>query len=470
MASIIFQIARNKVLFGNDLEVDAHLVGSEGRIQIQGPNGPVLRPLGFGERNRLVRMVAQSSSIPSELAAVIKQAAVVEPGTAEVPAHALEALALHLSGAGSGAPGFSTQAGILSHQFGWSPKELENQSALEVDSLAAKWMEAHDSAQPDDGWQRIVLQPGPSAKEQANLEGLVEGLAQDLLDRYHEMLNREVFEQSRKQSERNPIAQARDTQFEQAPPSNFQDPGLDFPGQQSRSLEPNTWNTGGDSPDKGSDLSPSATPASQSSEQNSFPSTLPVSSAPYQSNPDDSSSVQPSFKNVPVPTSAASDLNSDALKQTPEQTKPRHPASDSEEINLKKNPSGSPDHSLPKALKDFDWEDLGLNNASSKDFVSEINPSSPPSHSPWREDHPSRPGSNFQSDASANETATQLAFPDTSSGIQQARRQGSGFQLEPLHGAAGKVTGNSRPSSSQDVIQTIADALHKIADLRGIDS
>ena len=469
MASIIFQIARNKVLFGNDLEVDAHLLGSEDRIQIQGPNGPVLRFLGFGERNRLVRMAAQSSSVPVELAAVIKEAALDEPGTAQVPPLVLEALALHFSGAGSGAPGFSTQAGILAHQFGWSPRELESQNALEADALAAKWMEAHDAAQPDDGWHRIVLQPGAAAKDESSLEDIVRELAQDLLDRYHAMLNREVFELARNNSTGRAFAGMRRSQKDPARPPHAPGRSFDFPERGSNSPQPAAPDSAAGFDSRGNTVAAADTPVSQSSGQNPASPATPVLSTSDASPGNPSSSTGFGSKDETVSAEAAADLKSDPFETAAAQKKQSAQAGGLDQHNPEDDAQNSLDLPLPAAAEAFDWDVLGLSDTS----LSSLNdpgysPTAPAS--PWRDNSPSQRDPFFQPLAAAETASPVRRFLDTPFGIQQSRRQSAGFELESFQEPA--LKGNSgKPGlpPEQDVIQTIADALHRTADLRGID-
>jgi len=157
--------------------------------------GVTLRALRFGERSRLVRTVAEGENRPGALARVVAEAA----GGGEVGAGrggdlsvAAVILAMHLAGAGSGAPGFAEEVGLLGRWIGWSPREIDEAEAAEVDALALaygaagrRWSDVAASA--EEGWVSFVLdgekeEPEPGDEEPAvGLRELRDALARDLL-------------------------------------------------------------------------------------------------------------------------------------------------------------------------------------------------------------------------------------------------------------------------------------------------
>lgn len=112
----------------------------------------VLRPVSFGLRSRLVAWSGDD----------LAEAMVAEmlSGTAEgLDRLAVQALALHLAGAESGAPGFRASAALLARLLGRPLAEINAGDALEMDQLAAALCPPDDQAD-DGGWTRVVFAPG----------------------------------------------------------------------------------------------------------------------------------------------------------------------------------------------------------------------------------------------------------------------------------------------------------------------
>lgn len=149
-------------------------VGSNGEVQIGGPDGPILRPLQFGERSRLVLYALSSSQAQETLCTLILQAAMVQPGSGD--RRVQEVLALALAGAGQPeAPLFPAAALLVAHEAGWDPIQLSEATAAEVDQLAMYL----GGTRPQTGWTKIML--APSSPDE--LEVLRADLADDLLQR-----------------------------------------------------------------------------------------------------------------------------------------------------------------------------------------------------------------------------------------------------------------------------------------------
>ncbi len=160
--------------------------------------GLALRPLRFGERARLTRAFAADGPAGpvgrdprTALAEAVLRAAADEAPVPPALALVASILALHLAGADSGAPGFAEEAGVLGRRVGWSPRELADADAAEVDALAVAYGEAEREAgavADSDGWISLALD-GPTGAARAripdlqSLEEVRDDLAGDLLRR-----------------------------------------------------------------------------------------------------------------------------------------------------------------------------------------------------------------------------------------------------------------------------------------------
>ena len=192
-----------------------------GALRVGGPDGPVLRPISFGERRRATRPAGDSGPVDRQtvVRAVTAAALVPEPAGRVHSADGLSAearaLALWLAGAGDVAPGFDTAASSVATRIGWAADQIDGADAASIDRLAMNLAldldlalaMALDHAEPaalsipsdDDGWHRIVFgepkpesepvpeaAPGPAPAEDGtsgstgDLEELVGALADDL--------------------------------------------------------------------------------------------------------------------------------------------------------------------------------------------------------------------------------------------------------------------------------------------------
>jgi hypothetical protein len=193
MAGLELRLSEGRARLGRT-SVEVALADEPGALRIGGADGMVLRPLSFGERDRLVRYAAAAPQPLAELATLVT-AASRESETEVLEAAIVDCLALHLAGAKSGGFGFAAEASLLARALGWSPRQIAEAEASEIDALAVQWRgaEAADEAAGgrDDGWTRVVLTTTPDAAAPASdsPSELRAALAQDLLDRGREGLD-----------------------------------------------------------------------------------------------------------------------------------------------------------------------------------------------------------------------------------------------------------------------------------------
>lgn len=146
------------------VSVPVSAAGAGGELRVGGDAGPVLRPLAFGERTRIVARMATSPQAAEGLGAAIVEAAMVEAGEAD--GLLVEILALALAGADAQGPLFSAAALMVARALGWDLRSLNALEAAEVDRLALH-LGGPAPAEADDGWSRIVFVAAPpSAPEQ----------------------------------------------------------------------------------------------------------------------------------------------------------------------------------------------------------------------------------------------------------------------------------------------------------------
>lgn len=176
-----------------------------GALRVGGPDGPVLRPISFGERRRATLPTGGGpADRQSVVAAITATSLVAEPARRAHLRNGLSpetcALALWLAGAGDGAPGFDVAAGSVATRIGWAADQIDGADAAAIDRLAMDLVLDHAeptalSIPSDDGWHRIVFgepepvpetTPGPAPSEDetpgstCDLEELVGVLADDL--------------------------------------------------------------------------------------------------------------------------------------------------------------------------------------------------------------------------------------------------------------------------------------------------
>lgn len=157
--------------------VDIASAGYAGEIRIGGPDGPILRPLEFGERNRIVLRAAGSAKGGSSVCAGIVDAALVKPG--KYDPLSVEILALTLAGASLEAPDFVATTLLVARATGWKPAELAETEAAEVDRIAMRLAPPPEEA----GWNRLLFAPTGGD----TLETLRDELTNNLLARARSM-------------------------------------------------------------------------------------------------------------------------------------------------------------------------------------------------------------------------------------------------------------------------------------------
>src|ERR1051325_5172244 len=141
-------------------------------VHVLPPAGPVIRPLAFGERTRIVLSAIGSPAARLSLSKGIAHTATVECGES---AEAIQqCIALALSGAAVDAPPFGQCTILVAMATGWQPDVISRLPAVEVDYLAMHLAPVKE----DSGWNRIVF--GQSVDSQ---ESLRDELADNLLRR-----------------------------------------------------------------------------------------------------------------------------------------------------------------------------------------------------------------------------------------------------------------------------------------------
>jgi len=103
-------------------------------VRVGGDAGPVLRPLGFGERRAAVRVACEAKDARGALAAVVTARARLVAGTLDPVAE--EICARHLAGASVDGPSFDAATLRIASATGWSPAEIDATEARAVDGLA----------------------------------------------------------------------------------------------------------------------------------------------------------------------------------------------------------------------------------------------------------------------------------------------------------------------------------------------
>lgn len=133
----------------------------------------VLCPLSFGLRGRLVAWSGENLSRALLAETLSGDAEGLDP-------LALQVLALHLAGANSGAPGFSASAALVARLLGWPLADINAAEALEIDRLAASLAPSMEQA-GDEGWTTVVFAPDEGDDGEGEpLEALCVRLVEDL--------------------------------------------------------------------------------------------------------------------------------------------------------------------------------------------------------------------------------------------------------------------------------------------------
>lgn len=158
--------------------------GTRGELRVGGETGPVLRSLTLGERNRLVWQATAAATPHQSLLAGLRSLANVTPGQGTAPREpddCLDVIALALAGGiWEQAPPLDQTVMWVARETGWSPQQLAEAIATEVDQLALSLVEAV-SADPrsEAGWKRLVL----LSPEESDLAYIREQLTNNLLRR-----------------------------------------------------------------------------------------------------------------------------------------------------------------------------------------------------------------------------------------------------------------------------------------------
>jgi hypothetical protein len=157
---VVLDLGAGRAVVG-DLTIEVAPIGSGGAIRV---GQVMLRPLGFGERSRVV--ADSAAAAPGGLAAVaaaVLTAARAGLGEAGVPARGprvqrvvVEAVAMHLAGARTDhrALGFAESAALAARSFGWTAEQVLGADADAVDRLVDAVAPVLDDAP---GWNRILI-------------------------------------------------------------------------------------------------------------------------------------------------------------------------------------------------------------------------------------------------------------------------------------------------------------------------
>ncbi len=173
------------IAYIGDHQVPIRLHSATGALQIGGDDGPVVGPLTFHERTRLVAYAAVARTphqAMGHLVADAARAAATSPaGETESSADAGERtlitaiIAMTLAGANEpDLPAFGEAALLVAQATGWSPAQLAQADAVEVDRLAKLV-----APREEDGWTRLLFHE-PAATD---LAAIHDTLAANLLER-----------------------------------------------------------------------------------------------------------------------------------------------------------------------------------------------------------------------------------------------------------------------------------------------
>ena len=167
-------------------------VAAEGRgLRLPQAGNVRLRPLTFGERSRLARVIADGENSAEAMAGAVSRLAAADAELSEDLRVVIEILSLHLAGACSGAPGFAEEVGLLGRWMGWSPAQIDVADAADIDEIARTYGLAQKGEpvhpEPGDGWVSLRLDrptfEKSGAEPESDLEALRSELASDILRR-----------------------------------------------------------------------------------------------------------------------------------------------------------------------------------------------------------------------------------------------------------------------------------------------
>jgi len=129
----------------------------EGQIRVGGGDGPVVRPLTFGERGHAVAQVASVARPYDVVCANVLSAATVQPASENWdgdPA-VLEALTLLMAGAGQPqALPFAEVVLLVARASGWDLEQINRTHAIEIDRLSYQLAAGQRET---GGWKRLLL-------------------------------------------------------------------------------------------------------------------------------------------------------------------------------------------------------------------------------------------------------------------------------------------------------------------------
>jgi hypothetical protein len=169
--SVVIDTVGGQAFIGG-VSIAVQEAGKRGELHVGGSAGPILRPITFGERIRLVTRAAASPAALDTVCAGVLQAATVQPGRAD--RFVQEILALTLAGADQEAPGFAETILLVAQAARWELSQLYEAEAAEVDRLAVALV----GRPSDSGWTRIIF-----ARSEETLESIRRELAEQLLQR-----------------------------------------------------------------------------------------------------------------------------------------------------------------------------------------------------------------------------------------------------------------------------------------------
>ena len=170
MGPVSFDWTRDVVHLG-ERECPVAVAGAHGEVRLGGDDGPVLRPLTFGERWRAVSRARASAAPSIALARLVHETATVRAGTFDLLGQQVVALALAHDQAAT--LSYADTAILLSRAGGAGLAAIDDVEAAEVDRLALRLGDAADE------WTRIAF----GAPRAGSLEQIRESLAQLLLRR-----------------------------------------------------------------------------------------------------------------------------------------------------------------------------------------------------------------------------------------------------------------------------------------------
>lgn len=172
---VTFDLPRERAIIGS-IEVVVAVAGRDGEIQICGTDGPIIRPLRFGQRTRVVLFAAQSTDPCGGVRDGILKEACVRPGVA--PLSVQQILAMVLTGASIPAPTFAETTVLVARSTGWDPAQLDEAEAMEVDRLAIHLGGRVESSD----WTQLILADDLND----DLDAIANKLAYRLLSRLNE--------------------------------------------------------------------------------------------------------------------------------------------------------------------------------------------------------------------------------------------------------------------------------------------